>query len=64
MIVFMRVTHSRRDLCTAIGGGLRISPNKKKVVVLDFVSDLRRIAEVVELEKAARGDLERCGSQA
>ena len=59
MIVFMRVTHSRRIFVQQLGRGLRISPNKTKVVVLDFVSDLRRIAEVVELEKAARGDLER-----
>jgi superfamily II DNA or RNA helicase len=59
MIVFMRVTHSRRIFVQQLGRGLRISPNKSKVVVLDFVSDLRRIAEVIELEKAARGDLER-----
>jgi superfamily II DNA or RNA helicase len=59
MIVFMRVTHSRRIFVQQLGRGLRISPNKTKVVVLDFVSDLRRIAEVIELEKAARGDLER-----
>ncbi|NIK00363.1 DEAD/DEAH box helicase family protein [Xanthomonas cannabis] len=59
MIVFMRVTHSRRIFVQQLGRGLRISPKKKKVVILDFVSDLRRIAEVVELEKAARGDLER-----
>ncbi len=59
MIVFMRVTHSRRIFVQQLGRGLRISPSKNKVVVLDFVSDLRRIAEVVELEKAARGDLER-----
>jgi superfamily II DNA or RNA helicase len=59
MIVFMRVTHSRRIFVQQLGRGLRISPNKKKVVVLDFVSDLRRIAEVVELETAARGDIER-----
>jgi superfamily II DNA/RNA helicase len=59
MIVFMRVTHSRRIFVQQLGRGLRISPRKVKVVVLDFVSDLRRIAEVVELEKAVRGDLER-----
>ncbi len=59
MIVFMRVTHSRRIFVQQLGRGLRISPKKRKVVVLDFVSDLRRIAEVIELEKAARGDLER-----
>ncbi len=59
MIVFMRVTHSRRIFVQQLGRGLRISPTKKKVVILDFVSDLRRIAEVVELEKAVRGDIER-----
>jgi superfamily II DNA or RNA helicase len=59
MIVFMRVTHSRRIFVQQLGRGLRISPRKTKVVVLDFVSDLRRVAEVIELEKAARGDLER-----
>lgn len=59
MIVFMRVTHSRRIFVQQLGRGLRISPRKKKVVVLDFVSDLRRLAEVVELEKAVRGDVER-----
>jgi superfamily II DNA or RNA helicase len=59
MIVFMRVTHSRRIFVQQLGRGLRISPNKEKVVVLDFVSDLRRLAEVVELEKAVRGDVER-----
>lgn len=59
MIVFMRVTHSRRIFVQQLGRGLRISPNKRKVVVLDFVSDLRRLAEVVELEKAVRGDIER-----
>ena len=36
-----------------------MTPKKDKVVVLDFVSDLRRIAEVIELEKASRGDIER-----
>ncbi|MDZ4857318.1 MAG: DEAD/DEAH box helicase family protein [Nitrospirota bacterium] len=59
MIVFMRVTHSRRIFVQQLGRGLRISPTKKKVVILDFVSDLRRIAEVVELEKSVRGDVER-----
>jgi superfamily II DNA or RNA helicase len=59
MIVFMRVTHSRRIFVQQLGRGLRVSPNKKKVVVLDFVSDLRRIVEVIELEKGARGDIER-----
>ncbi len=58
MIAFMRVTHSRRIFVQQLGRGLRISPNKDKVVVLDFVSDLRRIAEVIGLEKAVKGDIE------
>ena len=58
MIAFMRVTHSRRIFVQQLGRGLRVSPNKNKVVVLDFVSDLRRIAEVIELEKAVKGDIE------
>lgn len=59
MIAFMRVTHSRRVFVQQLGRGLRVSPRKKKVVILDFVSDLRRIVEVIELEKGARGDIER-----
>jgi len=58
MIAFMRVTHSRRIFVQQLGRGLRISPTKDKVVVLDFVSDLRRLSEVVELEKAVKGEVE------
>lgn len=58
IIAFMRVTHSRRIFVQQLGRGLRISPTKSKVVVLDFVSDLRRIAEVIELQRAVRGDIE------
>ncbi len=58
MIAFMRVTHSRRIFVQQLGRGLRISPNKDKVVVLDFVSDIRRIAEVIELDKAVKGEIE------
>lgn len=61
MIVFMRATHSRRIFVQQLGRGLRVSPRKDKVLVLDFVSDLRRVAEVMELDKAARGDVERLG---
>ena len=62
MIVFMRATHSRRIFVQQLGRGLRASPNKDKVVVLDFVTDLRRVAEVVELERAASaGPVERLG---
>jgi superfamily II DNA or RNA helicase/Holliday junction resolvase len=60
LIAFMRVTHSRRIFVQQLGRGLRLSPGKDRVIVLDFVTDLRRIAEVVELEAASRaGPLER-----
>lgn len=55
MLVFLRATHSRRIFVQQLGRGLRISPGKDKVVVLDFVSDLRRIAAVRELEAEAKG---------
>lgn len=55
LVVFMRATHSRRIFVQQIGRGLRMSPGKDKVIVLDFVTDLRRIAEIIELEKAASG---------
>jgi len=59
MLAFMRVTHSRRIFVQQLGRGLRLSPNKDKVVVLDFVSDLRRISEVIDLQKSISGDVER-----
>lgn len=59
LVVFMRATHSRRIFVQQLGRGLRISPGKDKVIVMDFVTDLRRVAEVVELEKAAAGPIER-----
>lgn len=55
LIVFMRVTHSRRIFVQQLGRGLRLSPGKDRVIVLDFVTDLRRVAEVVELDRAAQG---------
>jgi superfamily II DNA or RNA helicase len=62
LIVFMRATHSRRIFVQQLGRGLRLSPTKDKVVVLDFVTDLRRVAEVVELDRVTRsGPLERLG---
>ena len=62
LLVFPRATHSRRIFVQQLGRGLRVSPGKSKVVVLDFVTDLRRVAEVLELDKAARNtDVERLG---
>lgn len=59
LIVFMRATHSRRIFVQQLGRGLRLSKQKDKVIVLDFVTDLRRMAEVLQLEKAASGPVER-----
>jgi superfamily II DNA or RNA helicase len=56
LLVFMRVTHSRRIFVQQLGRGLRISEGKDRVIVLDFVTDLRRIAEVIELDRAAKGE--------
>ena len=55
LVVFMRATHSRRIFVQQLGRGLRVAPGKSKVVVLDFVSDLKRVREVVELDRAVRG---------
>lgn len=50
VIVFQRVTHSRRIFIQQLGRGLRISPDKTKVLVLDFVSDIRRFAADLDLK--------------
>ena len=50
ILVFQRVTHSRRIFVQQLGRGLRISPNKEKVIVLDFVSDIRRFAAGLDLK--------------
>ena len=55
LIIFLRVTHSRRIFVQQLGRGLRLSPGKEKVTVLDFVSDVRRIAAAVELNREAEG---------
>jgi superfamily II DNA or RNA helicase len=61
IIIFMRATHSRRIFVQQLGRGLRLSKGKNKVVVLDFVTDIRRVAEVIELDRASRAGIERLG---
>ena len=62
MILFLRVTHSRRIFVQQLGRGLRTSSRKDRVIVLDFVTDLRRVAEVLELDQAIKGgSVERLG---
>lgn len=50
ILVFQRVTHSRRIFVQQLGRGLRISDGKEKVIVLDFVSDIRRFAAGLSLK--------------
>ncbi len=54
LVAFMRVTHSRRIFLQQLGRGLRVSPGKTKVIVLDFVADIRRIAAGLELNREAK----------
>lgn len=53
LVAFMRVTHSRRIFLQQLGRGLRLSPGKRNVAVLDFVADIRRIAAGIEMNRAA-----------
>jgi superfamily II DNA or RNA helicase len=51
LIVFQRVTHSRRIFVQQLGRGLRIAPGKERVIVLDFVNDIRRFAAGLDLQR-------------
>lgn len=51
LIGFLRVTHSRRIFVQQLGRGLRLAPNKVSVRVLDFVSDVRRVAAGLDIER-------------
>ena len=50
IIVFQRVTHSRRIFIQQLGRGMRVTEGKDRVIVLDFVSDIRRFAAGLELK--------------
>lgn len=54
IIVFLRATHSRRIFVQQLGRGLRVSRGKDRVVVLDFVSDIRRLSALKELNDEAK----------
>lgn len=60
ILCFARVTHSRRVFVQQLGRGLRLRDGKDHVTVLDFVSDLRRIAATLNIRRAlvAPGDVE------
>ncbi len=59
IVVFNRITHSRRIFIQQLGRGLRITADKKKCIVLDFAQDVRRFAACLkikgELAKPVRG---------
>jgi superfamily II DNA or RNA helicase len=50
IIVFLRVTHSRRIFLQQLGRGLRLAEGKEKVTVMDLVADIRRIADALEID--------------
>lgn len=52
LLIFMRYTGSRTVWLQQLGRGLRKTPNKEYVHVLDFVGSLERLAEVKELSNA------------
>jgi superfamily II DNA or RNA helicase len=56
IICFARVTHSRRIFVQQLGRGLRLRSGKTHVEVLDFVSDLRRIAAVMNIHGQIAAD--------
>jgi superfamily II DNA or RNA helicase len=55
IVVFQRVTHSRRIFVQQLGRGLRVAEGKEKVIVLDFVSDIRRFAAGIDLQNQLGG---------
>jgi superfamily II DNA or RNA helicase len=56
IICFARVTHSRRIFVQQLGRGLRLRPGKRHVEVLDFVSDIRRVAAILNLRENVAAD--------
>jgi len=64
ILCFLRVTHSRRIFVQQLGRGLRLgAAEKEHVTVLDFVSDIRRVAATLnlrrELERLRDDEIER-----
>lgn len=54
VLIFMRYTGSRTIWLQQLGRGLRKTPNKEYVHVLDFVGSLERLNEVKELSRAVK----------
>lgn len=62
LIAFLRVTHSRRIFVQQLGRGLRLREGKEYLKVLDFVTDVRRVAAGLDLRRTLAairgGDIE------
>ena len=59
ILCFARVTHSRRIFVQQLGRGLRLRAGKTHVEVLDFVSDIRRVAAILNIrQQIAEDELE------
>ena len=52
LIAFLRVTHSRRIFVQQLGRGLRLREGKESLKVLDFVTDVRRVAAGLDLRRS------------
>lgn len=52
LIGFLRITHSRRIFVQQLGRGLRLREGKEFLRVLDFVTDVRRVAATLELRRS------------
>jgi superfamily II DNA or RNA helicase len=55
IVAFLRVTHSRRIFIQQLGRGLRLKEGKGHVLVLDFVSDIRRVAALLDMRQDLSG---------
>jgi superfamily II DNA or RNA helicase len=51
IVVFNRVTHSRRIFIQQLGRGLRLAKNKTKAIALDFAQDVRRYAAGIRMKR-------------
>ncbi|MGI9002908.1 MAG: DEAD/DEAH box helicase family protein [Pseudonocardia sp.] len=56
ILAFARVTHSRRVFVQQLGRGLRLREGKDKVLALDFVSDIRRVAALLNMRRQLEAD--------
>ena len=54
LIVFARITHSRRIFVQQLGRGLRVTDSKTEVSIMDFVADIRRLGALSKLNRKAR----------